>query len=162
VYLNSCLLSSNSASHSHNISLIPLIHNPSPHKPNRDGAIAVTHTHTARLICFCHDFTPAVTPLHQLVVSGDEAASMAAAAWLDRFVVFAAPWSAAAVAGGAFQPVEVVAEYRCPEVRLQWTERGWKLRGCLWCWDAASDQHPAPTTTHLAATNTACDRHHIT
>lgn len=89
--------------------------------PRRDGAIAVTHADTARLVSFCGDFAPAVTPLHAMAVSpGDAAggaggggsAGLCAAAWLDSFVVFEPPWRAPH--GGR---VAVTVRFTCPEVR---------------------------------------------
>jgi hypothetical protein len=80
------------------------------HVDARDGSIAVTHTDTSRLASICHDFTHAVSPLHALAVSPGDT-GLCAAAWLDRLVVFGAPWRAA-----QGQRAPVVAEYRCPEV----------------------------------------------
>ncbi|KAI8472679.1 MAG: hypothetical protein J3K34DRAFT_519551 [Monoraphidium minutum] len=85
---------------------------------SRDGAIAVTHADTSRLVAFCRDFTPAVTPLHALAAAPGDAGGarrggggLCAAAWLDRFVVFEAPWRTQ-----PGQRAPVVAEFRCPEV----------------------------------------------
>jgi hypothetical protein len=123
-----------------------------PSKP-RDGSIAVTHTDTARLVSFCHDFTLAVTPLHALVTHPSDP-SLAAAAWMDRFVVFEAPWRVGAVSvgmgggaggrggdGGAKQAA-VIAEYWCPEVRA----RGGAVRCAVRCFASTSLLGATPHT----------------
>jgi hypothetical protein len=80
----------------------------------RDGAVAVTHADTSRLVASSSDLSRSATPLHALALSrGGGGAGLCAAAWLDRLVVFEAPWAAGAGRGGA---VRATAEYRCPEV----------------------------------------------
>jgi hypothetical protein len=89
----------------------------------RDGLISVTSTESSRLVACCQDLTGTITPLHMLAVNTSTAAaaahdgssadaavsSVAAAAWLDRVLVFAAPWQASSAA--------VLCSYQCPEVR---------------------------------------------
>ena len=95
---------------------------------SRDGALALTHADTGRLLASCGDFAPAVTPLHALALAApccgghehctaapqrqsllaaaalpqsSSLAGLAAAAWLDRVAVFEAPWREAAAAAAA-------------------------------------------------------------
>jgi hypothetical protein len=92
----------------------------------RDGLISVTNTKSSRLVACCQDLTGTITPLHMLAVNtsaapaasahsdsgaGAAANHMAAAAWLDRVLVFSAPWQASSAA--------VLSTYQCPEVSRQ-------------------------------------------
>ncbi|KAF6264700.1 hypothetical protein COO60DRAFT_1654818 [Scenedesmus sp. NREL 46B-D3] len=89
---------------------------------SRDGLISVTNTESSRLVACCHDLTGSATPLHMLAVNGSAAPtpaaprdsdagasaySVAAAAWLDRVLVFSAPWQASSA--------QVMCSYECPE-----------------------------------------------
>ncbi|KAF8065716.1 WDR90 [Scenedesmus sp. PABB004] len=80
---------------------------------SRDGLITVTHAGSGRLVSSCRDFTGCATPLHAFAVHGGAphgggAGAPAAAAWLDRLLVFSAPWAAA--------EARVLARFECPEV----------------------------------------------
>ncbi|WIA16802.1 hypothetical protein OEZ85_013742 [Tetradesmus obliquus] len=90
---------------------------------SRDGLISVTNLESSRLVACCQDLTGTITPLHMLAVNtsaapaaaahgnssaGAAASNMAAAAWLDRVLVFSAPWQASSAA--------VQSSYQCPEV----------------------------------------------
>lgn len=89
----------------------------------RDGLVSVTNLESSRLVACCQDLTGTITPLHMLAVNtsaapaaaahgnssaGAAASNMAAAAWLDRVLVFSAPWQASSAA--------VLSSYQCPEV----------------------------------------------
>ena len=100
--------------------------------PFRDGLITTTHTDTSALVATCKDLTGTVTPLHDLAATtappacvaasaaiarrsgapvagfADADSCVAAAAWLDKLLVFRAAWK-----GGA---APVVSIYQCPEV----------------------------------------------
>ncbi|WIA37015.1 hypothetical protein OEZ86_013999 [Tetradesmus obliquus] len=90
---------------------------------SRDGLVSVTNLESSRLVACCQDLTGTITPLHMLAVNtsaapaaaahgnssaGAAASNMAAAAWLDRVLVFSAPWQASSAA--------VLSSYQCPEV----------------------------------------------
>jgi hypothetical protein len=87
----------------------------------RDGLISVTNTESSRLVACCQDLTGGITPLHMMAVNtstaspadggssaGAAASNIAAAAWLDRVLVFSAPWQASSA--------QVLCSYQCPEV----------------------------------------------
>jgi hypothetical protein len=72
-------------------------------------------------VACCHDLTGSITPLHKMAVNTSAAAAadggssaeaaasnIAAAAWLDRVLVFSAPWQASSA--------QVLCCYQCPEV----------------------------------------------
>lgn len=103
----------------------------------RDGLVAVTNTDSSRLVACCKDFTGSTTPLHALAVNktgatgsagaggGSADGSTAAAAWLDRLLVFCAPWQASTA--------QVLCSYQCPQVRLPAGQHPTCRPRCWWC-----------------------------
>ena len=90
----------------------------------RDGLITVSDSSSGMLLAACQDFTGGLTPLHTLVLAPSDA-SVAAAAWADRLVVFEAPW----------RPGKAVvkATYASPQVRAVTTI-------CVFSWLVGAQQ----------------------
>lgn len=74
--------------------------------------LAVTEATTARLQHQCLQLAGSPTPLHCLALH--PSAATAAATWLDRFVVFTAPWHSPSTT--------ILASYRCPAVPAETPE----------------------------------------